>query len=173
MKPTIDTNKYWIKEDGSIIGTRYKKDISRTTISNSGYYIVKVAYTDGSYCTKHVHRVIAEHLIPNPNNLRTVNHIDKNKLNNNVDNLEWMTTKDNCIHYTSSTEKWEEKARNKLHSDSVYVNLERINNRSFLEYHCRVCSAINVSRLDSTIITRGLCKPCSKLKNKGDSSARY
>ena len=173
MNIPIDTNKYWIREDGSIIGVRYNKDIARTTIGKSGYYMVKVSCVDGKYHSKNVHRIIAEHLIPNPHELRTVNHIDGNKLNNNVSNLEWMTTKDNCIHYTSATEKWEEKARNKLHSDSVYVNLERINNRSFLEYHCRVCSAINVSRLDSTIITRGLCKPCSKLKNKGDSSARY
>ena len=37
-----------------------------------------------------VHRLIAETLIENPNNLDTVNHIDNDKSNNSVDNLEWM-----------------------------------------------------------------------------------
>jgi len=38
--------------------------------------------------TKKIHRIVAENLIPNPHNKRTVNHRDGNKLNNHVNNLE-------------------------------------------------------------------------------------
>lgn len=45
-----------------------------------------------------IHRLVAAAFIPNPNNLPTVNHIDENKENNRVDNLEWMTTQDNVTY---------------------------------------------------------------------------
>ncbi len=62
------------------------------------YY--RVPLTDVNHNRKYylVHRLVAETFIPNPNKFKDVNHKDGNKLNNNVNNLEWCTRSYNLIH---------------------------------------------------------------------------
>jgi hypothetical protein len=52
-----------------------------------------------------LHRLIAETIIPNPNNLECIDHIDGNKLNNNPSNLQWITRADN-VRKAQSMGKW-------------------------------------------------------------------
>lgn len=49
-----------------------------------------------------VHRLVAKAFLPNPNNLPIVNHLDCDKANSHVDNLEWCTYSQNTIHSLSS-----------------------------------------------------------------------
>ena len=53
---------------------------------------------DGNNRNRMTHRLVAEAFIPNPDNLPVVNHIDGNKHNNNVTNLEWCTCSQNRKH---------------------------------------------------------------------------
>ncbi len=46
----------------------------------------------------YVHRLVANAFLPNPNNYKSVNHIDENKKNNNADNLEWCTIRYNNLY---------------------------------------------------------------------------
>ena len=87
--------EYFATEQGEILrnGKKFKK-----AISLSGYYHVTIHYQCGKQVTKQVHRIIAECFIPNPLNKREVNHINGNKLDNRVCNLEWVTPKENTHH---------------------------------------------------------------------------
>lgn len=61
------------------------------------YYYVKLS-KENMVKRKYIHRLVAEAFIPNPNNYPVVNHIDGNKQNNNVTNLEWCTSMYNTQH---------------------------------------------------------------------------
>ena len=66
-----------------------------------GYLITDLAYGTGGHGKSTitlVHRCVAMAFIENPNGYRTVNHIDGNKENNNVSNLEWLNDSDNQKH---------------------------------------------------------------------------
>jgi hypothetical protein len=63
----------------------------------SGYYHVGLV-NDKNKKTCKVHRLLAIAFIENPEKKSEVNHKDKNKLNNNLTNLEWMTRRENNIH---------------------------------------------------------------------------
>lgn len=63
----------------------------------NGYLSVNL-YKNGKQKHCYIHRIVAEAFIPNPHNLRYVNHIDCNKHNNAVSNLEWCTQSENVMH---------------------------------------------------------------------------
>lgn len=91
---------YSISSTGVIKSTKQgKQKILNQRISKDGYYIVDLRRTlrEGEHEKKtfKVHRLIAMAFLPNPKGFKYVNHIDGNKLNNNVCNLEWCTSSHN------------------------------------------------------------------------------
>lgn len=84
---------YLITSDGKIINKTTNRE-KKPFVSNSGYKRVTLWF-DGKQKKMSVHRLVAMMYIPNPNNLSQVNHIDGDKKNNNVNNLEWCDQRHN------------------------------------------------------------------------------
>lgn len=76
---------------------RYKGKIISPHVNSSGYYLVTL-YKRRKGTAKYVHILVATCFIENTENKREVNHIDGNKLNNSVENLEWVTSSENKLH---------------------------------------------------------------------------
>ena len=77
-----------------IDGRQYKSGIKKARLNQFGYPYVTLYYGDKRK-TITIHRLVAEHFIPNPNNYKCVDHIDTNKQNNHVKNLRWCNSKFN------------------------------------------------------------------------------
>ena len=93
-------DKYLVTENGNVINSKRGKTL-KPKLTRFGYYEVVLSnQTDGirNVTYKSVHRLVAEAFIDNPNNLKQVNHKNGNKLDNNVNNLEWCTAKQNIQH---------------------------------------------------------------------------
>lgn len=75
----------------------YKPLILKASLGKRGYYEIKLSVNYTSKVKK-IHRLIAEYFIDNPENKPQVNHIDGNKLNNDILNLEWVNNRENSCH---------------------------------------------------------------------------
>lgn len=92
-------NRYLISSDGLVKSIIRKKHIIIKAHKNDhGYLHVSLRTKDGLSKCKKIHRLVAENFILNIKNKFTVNHIDGNKLNNTVSNLEWATQTENNVH---------------------------------------------------------------------------
>lgn len=90
-----------------------------------GYLIVDL-YKNGKHKNNKIHRLVAQAFIPNPENKSEINHIDEDKTNNNVDNLEWSTRKENLNHGTRN-----ERASRILSIPIIATNLKTGESREF------------------------------------------
>ena len=86
---------YYINRDGVVIGM---KGHPLTHSPNVDGYPVVYMRRDGKNCCVRVHRQLAKTFIPNPYDLPVVNHIDGDKTNHKLENLEWTTVQGNVTH---------------------------------------------------------------------------
>lgn len=71
--------------------------VKRPSIGKNGYYVTDLS-SNGKSKRQYLHRLLALNFLDNPNNFNVVNHLDGNKLNNDLSNLEWTTHSGNLIH---------------------------------------------------------------------------
>ena len=89
---------YEVSNFGFVRNLNYNKiKILINREDNHGYLHIDLC-KNSKVKTFKIHRLVAKSFIPNPENKSQVNHIDGNKKNNTVDNLEWNTAKENIIH---------------------------------------------------------------------------
>ena len=89
-------NQFLIDVDGNVLNTKTGKTYKKSFRKANGYlYVYLPLGQRGKTKAIRVHKAVAETFIPNPLKLEYVNHIDENKTNCNVSNLEWVTAKEN------------------------------------------------------------------------------
>ena len=89
---------YEISKEGKIYSLKNNKRKEIIGFIDKYGYRRVLLYENGKRKRYFVHRLVATKYIPNPENKTQVNHKDGNKLNNSVENLEWVTPKENIQH---------------------------------------------------------------------------
>ena len=90
-----ENENYLISNTGKV---RRKNFLTDKPLRDNNGYLVTDLYKDGKRKTVRVHRLVAKEFIPNPSDKPVINHKDGDKYNNNVSNLEWVTSKENSRH---------------------------------------------------------------------------
>ena len=91
MKPHHIYTDYLITEEGDVYSHKFRKLKKMKQQTNDDGYKTVDLRNNGIRKIYKVHRLVTETYIPNPDNLPEVNHIDEDKTNNNVSNLEWCS----------------------------------------------------------------------------------
>ena len=92
-------SEYYISNYGNVKNLN-KGRISthlKPTVDNGYLSVTLTPLTEDRKVTR-VHRLVANHFVPNPDNLPVVNHINGRKSDNSIENLEWVTQTENLIH---------------------------------------------------------------------------
>lgn len=123
-----DFEDYYISSKGRI--KSFKQDKINGKIlaygSSGKYYTVILRKNNIAY-NKYIHRLVAEAFIPNKNNLPQINHKDEDTHNNNVENLEWVTQKENNSYGTRTERMKSSRQKNIPHSRPVKcIELDKI-----------------------------------------------
>lgn len=144
--------RYTVYEDGRIYkkkgnDRRCKGHFIKSKVNKNGYAIIDIQFNKVRKVIP-LHRILAASFIPNPENKKTVNHKDGNKLNNSLLNLEWNTHKENNWHSrhvlfnNHNTENQRKSASNTM---KIVGRYQGIKNRKFTMQQANVIRSQRLS----------------------------
>ena len=119
-------DNYQVSNWGRIMSLNYrntgKAELMNPGTNTDGYFKVNLR-KNGKRKMCYVHRLVAQTFLPNPENKPEVNHIDEDKTNNKVDNLEWKWHKDNINHGTHNERSAKARTNGKLSKRVLQLSL--------------------------------------------------
>lgn len=101
-KQIKDFPNYFVSPDGTVYNKHGK--VLKQEVTNKGYVRVSLSNKISKHKRFAVHRLVAQAFLPNPNNYPWINHINENRKDNRVENLEWCTPLYN-LNYSNVIEK--------------------------------------------------------------------
>ena len=137
-----------------------KEKLLKQSFTSTGYKKVEL-YKDGKRKSFKVHRLVAIAFISNPDNKPEVNHIDGNKINNNIDNLEWVTSSENTIH---------------AYETGLSPNKKELDEIRIIELYNKGTSKEEISRMfdvSNVVIARILKENGIRLRTKSEAYDKY
>ena len=150
MYPDIPSdNNFLISSDGDLMNENTGR-ILKQGILRTGYYSVRVRLANKNKRHIIIHKAVAYTFLDNPNGYTVINHKDGNRLNNNVDNLEWCTYGYNLqyAYDTGSFDKTKISGENNHESKLTWKDVENIR-KEYINTNCsqqELCNKYGVSK---------------------------
>ena len=129
FRPIPGFEGYKVSNFGNVMGK--KNTILKQCCNNTGSYPQITLFKDKKY-TKTIHRLVGLVFLPNPDNLPTIDHIDRNKSNNNVNNLRWADYKTQNNNQKPFRDR---KIKNKTGERYIHFNKRAKKKQYFLQMH--------------------------------------
>ncbi len=132
-----DNENYMINEQGELFSKKRKGGgglLIKPFLEKSGYFTYTL-WKNGKPSHHNLHRILAQCFIPNPYNLPCVDHIDRNRTNNNIENLRWVSYEENNQNTSRNTKK--PYINRIIYKDSIYYRVYFYRNGTRTSKNCK------------------------------------
>ena len=150
---------YKINKNGEIWSCFFNRVLSLST-DRDGYSRFNLN-KDNKQKSVFTHRIVAKQFIPNPDNLPSVDHIDRNRLNNNVTNLRWVSLRQNQLNKKNNNKHPYIYWSNSKNKYRIKITIKRKN--VYNSYHKELDQAILVR--DAAMILLDFPNDCYNMSN--------